>query len=193
MKNYSKLLTIGTLITISLFITACGSGVSQEQYNALNTEKENLQSDYDKLKNDYEKIKVDYTSLLDEKAESILDDAPLQYATAWAKTSYGENVECSSSADSLNVLVHTDISVTSENVTDIINKFISSMKYYKIAYETTPDNLNFKFISVNYLDLDDNAFLSLTIVKTDDTFELNKILVDATQTDTIISGLSSNN
>ena len=67
------------------------------------------------------------------------------------------------------------------------------MKYYKIAYETTPDNLNFKFISVNYLDLDDNAFLSLTIVKTDDTFELNKILVDATQTDTIISGLSSNN
>ena len=177
-----RTLGIFSVTLISLIISACSSGISQEEYDSVVAERDKLQADYDSLNEKY-------TDKLNEEADTLVDDLPLSYANAWASSSFSGETSCSISDKTLFVSVMTQEEISSENVSALWDELLSSVTVYTATAELSPDALDFDNISVAFYD---NNMCGIFQVTIDARAHGSKdVMINSQHLDTVYEGLTS--
>lgn len=170
------------MIVLSLLFMAvlsgCSNGISQSDYDQVISEEESIQKEYDALQESYDKLKTVNADLLKEKAANMAADLPSQYAQAWVDSCFSGNGFCAVSEDTLFVSLLTGKEVNEENVKEMRNELLSSIKVYAYVSKTTPDSFPWKHLSVTFYDSSGAGIFQLTM-DTDESATVRSILVNA--------------
>lgn len=170
-----------------LCLTGCSSGVSQSEYDTLNSSYESLQKDYQELQSQYDKIKADYEASLNEETESLISSLPGEGGQAWATSCYGDDAISFVGGDTLYVAAFTDYDMSADSASKVWESFVSSMRIYGYTAPTSPSMFPFKRIDVTFYAQDGNALAQFS--SNCDDFSLNDVLVNGSHATEIISGL----
>lgn len=168
-----KLLICALLLTFAL--SACSNGVSQEKYNALVTEKEELQDQYDKL------------SKYRDELEAKTNEEQSIYPTVWAQTAFGD--DCIYLIDNpkyMQCIVPGNNTSSTESISTIwknfkrANSLLNTKAIVGMPYEK---------IGIKYLAEDGTALIEFIVTKKDDGYELDSISGDLTKTEDLNSAI----
>lgn len=134
-----KLILIFSLSACISLLSACGSApaeptVSQEDYDSLLQENEQLSSELDE-------VKSKYLDVLDAETEALTDSLPQQYTSAWATTSFGDSAKCTILDSQLITIVPCEYDYSSESVSTIWDEYVAASKTYSVLYLSDPDSL----------------------------------------------------
>ncbi len=178
------------LLLITFAFSACSSGTLQQDYDALLREKTDIENELESYKDKYDSLKSDYEASLNERTETLLNNLPLEFGKAWATSTFGENTECAVLGNYLYVIVHTDYTINEDNISSIMQSYMSALKIYKATYTITPDQLSFKTISVSFLDINNYEIMKLTFENLNGSFKSLNTLVDFVEIEQIVSGIN---
>lgn len=161
------------LLTLSL--SACSNEVSQEKYNALVTEKEELQDQYDKL------------SKYRDELEAKTNEEDTLYPTVWAKTAFGD--DCISLMDNSKYMQ----CIVPGNYTSSVDSISTIWKNFKRANSLLNtkaiEGMPYEKIGIKYLAEDGTALIEFIVTKKDNGYELDSISGDLTKTDDLNSAI----
>jgi len=193
-KNFSKGQKIMKKILLlllftSLFsLTGCSNGISQEEYDSINTEKENLQKELDNLQSEYSEMKSNYESLEQTRKEETMAELDLATVKAWVTASFGDDsIYFVNEPRFLQCISSKKYSLTEDGVTEAWSNTLvaaAALGQYKnkIVYDR---------IAVKYMSDSNNCFLEVILKRDGDTYALEKVLGDIDNSNVIISGLSN--
>lgn len=116
-----KVLIISVLIILG--VSACSSGVSQEEYDKLLAENEELRSQREELASTV-------SENLAAKADEVLKDLERAGAQAWATTSFGEETICTADGTNVIVTVNSSDTYSESTIKQSWNMVLESMKTF---------------------------------------------------------------
>lgn len=183
-----KLLVVSALLSLSLI--GCGSSVSQEDYDS-------LQSKYYSLKDDYDTLKASY-DVLSNRSADITEDIPAQNkifsesyvgAAVWVATAFGEDAKyCElgvigqKSGNTLQVYVPTEYSAS--DASKVFDDVKSSMTSLAIS------GLEYEYISIKFLYPDSTELIDIGLSLDNGDYVLSYISGDLMNASDIINSLN---
>lgn len=145
-----------TMVMCCIVLVMCaGCGVSQEDYDKLQTEKSELDKELDDLRQELDTLKQEYEKtnkeLLDEKTEELDEERKHSYAKAWAITYFGEDcLVLMDGEEYLQIVSQESYTATLEGVQAVWKRCLNSMgglglyvdqiKYNKIGIKFQQSN-----------------------------------------------------
>lgn len=186
MKKY--ILPLLTIL-LSLTLTACGSGISEEDYESIVNENASLKSEIESLTAENQSLSDSNKKLLDEKTEQVVDQIPDTYSTAWAKAAFGDDTICFASDDSkhLQCIAGNTYAISNEGISDLWSDLLLSLT--TLAY--VKDSISHELISIKFLDPSGVYVLEVTLNLNGDSDMLQAIMCNAIHSDVIIPALQS--
>lgn len=178
------------LLTICiLFLTACGSGISSEEYEGIVAENASLKSQIESLTAENQSLSDNNKKLLDEKTSQVVDQIPDSYSTAWATAAFGDDSICFSSADKKNLqcIAGNTYSISNEGISDLWSDLLLSLT--TLAY--VKDSISCELISIKFLDPSGVYIIEVTLDLNEDTEMLRAIMCNAIYADVIIPALQN--
>lgn len=177
-----KKVLISLLISISIFLlSACSSGIPQEDYDLLSAENESLKAENQSLLDQY-------NELLDSHATQLIEQTSYTAASSWATTSFGDNSLCL--ADDTNKFFQcisgNTYSISSDGVSDLWSDLLASIK--TLAYVN--EIIQYETISVKFLDPSGTYILDVTLDMSGNSDMLNAVMCNIMYSDIIISALT---
>lgn len=170
------------IISLSIFLlSACSSGVSQEDYDLLTAENESLKSENQSLLNQY-------NELLDSHSAQLMEQTSYTAAASWATTSFGDNSLCL--ADDTNkyfqCISGNTYSISSDGISALWSDLLTSIK--TLAYVN--EIIQYETISIKFLDPSGIYILDVTLDMSGNSDMLNAVMCNIMYSDIIISALT---
>ena len=183
MKKYAF-----SLLAICLsMLTACGSGISPEEYDSIVAENASLKSEVESLTSENQSLSDSNKKLLDEKTTQVVDQIPDSYSTAWATAAFGDDSICFSSSDKkhLQCIAGNTYSISNGGISDLWSDLLLSLT--TLAY--VQDSISCELISIKFLDPSGVYILEVTLDLNEDAEMLRAIMCNAIYADVIIPAL----
>lgn len=176
-------------LALLLLLTACGNGISSEDYEAVVAENTSLKSEIESLTAENESLSESNKELLDEKTEQVMDQLPDAYSTAWVKAAFGDNSICFSGDDNkhLQCIAGNTYSISSEGISDLWSDLLLSLT--TLAY--VKDSISHEIISIKFLDPSGTYILEVTLNLNEDSDMLQAIMCNVVHADVIIPALQN--
>ncbi|MBC5711948.1 hypothetical protein H8S75_28890 [Hungatella sp. L12] len=176
-------------------ISACSKGVSQEEYESLASQNNELMSEVQLLSAEKESLADEYESLsnisnelLDEKKERVLNQMDDSYANAWITTSFGSNSTCfSDNVSLLQCSAGNVYPITEEGIAKIYSDLLNSMTTLALVQ----DNIKYDMISIKFHNVAGTCAMEISLKKQNGSFTLDTIMCNASYTSTIITALNN--
>lgn len=184
-----KALVLLTILLLPVF-AACNNGITQEEYNSVLVENEQLRSENDSLSDQIEELEsekleltqnvIDYVA---ENAQTQKEDINLEYNQKYVKLIteqiYGENCSFAIIDNSLYISAFYPQDYSDElyeKMTEDIGYFGSLYNYTKS--DAPDDILDFNLISIYCFDKNSNGIVSVSFTQDDDAIQLKDILLN---------------
>lgn len=176
-----KTLTAAIISLSILLLSACSSGVLQEDYDLLTAENESLKSENQSLLNQY-------NELLDSHSAQLMEQTSYTAAASWATTSFGDNSLCL--ADDTNkyfqCISGNTYSISSDGISALWSDLLTSIK--TLAYVN--EIIQYETISIKFLDPSGIYILDVTLDMSGNSDMLNAVMCNIMYSDIIISALT---
>lgn len=183
-----KILPSFLSVMLMLFLSACSSGISQSDYDALASENESLKSEVESLTSENESLSHKYNELLDEHSSQLVEDTSHVATVAWANTSFGNKSICMADEDGkhLQCIAGNTYPITPDGITNLWSDLLMSVK--TLAY--TNELIKYETISVKFLDPSGTYILDITLDTGGNSDMLKAMMCNVMYADTIIPALS---
>lgn len=169
-----KLIICALFLTFAL--TACSNGVSQEKYNTLATEKEELQKKYDEVAKKRNELA---TKLIEQENAKNEEETKAISPSIWAKTSFGE--DCIYLIDNQKYM-QCIVPGNYTSSTDSISAIWKNIRMPNLLLNTEAiSDISYEKIAVKYLAEDGTALIEFILRKVNDGYELDSITGDLTK------------
>jgi hypothetical protein len=129
-------------IILTIALTGCEKQVSQEEYDTLKVNYENLKSEHDNLKIDYnglqdknETMKNSLEEYMSQYAATLTENLDEDYVSAWGKSAFGENIQCGKINDDKTQLIIPITNVESESIQMIMNAMYDNIELLKFSFD----------------------------------------------------------
>lgn len=202
-------------ILSALLLCSCSSGVSQEDYNKIVSEKESLAAEKESLTEEKESLAAEKESLADQFSEykTISEEMRKDYeklllnsvgsvnekisnkyieaGMAWATASFDGNVTCASHNDStLLVSVFTEETPSEATASDFWEQFkLSAFTYAQIAKDY-PKTYPFNLVCVDFYTNDNDGFIQFSFTYDGSESTLKGIMSNISYLSEIDAGLN---
>lgn len=199
-------------LSIVLFLSSCG--VSQKEYDelqsecvSLNQETESLSNQISSLSTQIESLSITNESLVTEneslsaqveslteyKASQDMESMNQSYIKDWAVTSFGDNSVCFSDDTGLYLQCVSEktYSISKDGIIQLWSDYIDSTSLLGVTLTTYPDKINYSRISVKFLDPSGTYILEITMKQQDDSYVFDYLSFNLQYTDTILPALIS--
>ena len=156
--------------------TCVGCGVSQEDYDKLQTEKNELDEELEASRQQLETLKQDYEKtkkeLLDEKTQKLDEDRKHSFARAWAATYFGE--DCLVLIDGekyLQLVSQEPYSATLEGVQTVYKQCLNSMSGLGVYV----DQIKYNKIGLKFQQTNGEELIEFVLRRENGTYVLDSI------------------
>jgi outer membrane murein-binding lipoprotein Lpp len=178
------------LIICALFLTlalsACSNGISQEKYDTLVTEKEELQKKYDEVSKKRDELAakvIEHGNTNAEKESKAI--AP----SVWAKTSFGE--DCIYLIDNPKYM-QCIVPGNNTSSTESISAIWKNIKTASLLLNTKAvEDIDYEKIAVKYLAEDGTALIEFVLIKQSDGYELDNVSGDLTKATSLSDAITT--
>lgn len=199
-------------LSIALFLSSCG--VSQEEYDELQTECVSLNQENESLSNqisslstqieslsitndslvtENESLSAQVESLTEYKANQVMESMNLSYIKTWAVTAFGDNSICYSddTGSYLQCVSEKTYSISKDGIIQLWSDYIDSVASLGVTLKTYPDKINYSKISVKFFDPSGTYILEITMKQQDDSYVFDYLSFNLQYTDTILPAIAS--
>lgn len=177
-------------IAIILSLTACGNGLSSKNYDDLLNEKSELATDYATLKSEYDVLNEKYLDELDKNEKFVSEKIPLDFASPWAKSSFGDSTSCAID-DKSHLFVNIPTNYTANDALKMFDDIKKSLSTWVLIDSPNSNTSYYSYVTFTFYDNYQNGIVSYTFDNRNKKMNLKTIMGDLTQTDELVAGMSN--
>lgn len=168
-----------SLLLVIIGVVLVGCGISQEDYDALTTENENLRKDLETsnqeleaLKQEYENMESKYQELMNEKAERASKEMEQATARALAVTYFGDDcLVLTGGGEYLQIVPQESYTASLEGVQAIYKQLLS----FSVGLAVYIDNVNYERIGIKFQQDGGKELIEFVLKREDDSYILESI------------------
>lgn len=175
------------IISLTLLLSACGGGISAEEYADVVSENTSLKAEIESLSAENQSLSDKNMELLDQNTEQFMEQHSDIATTAWINTSFGDDSLCLSDSNHqyLQCIAGNTYSISDEGISDLWDDLLLSLT--TLAY--IKDSIPYQIISIRFLDPSGEYILDITLNVDEDTNMMHAIMCNALKSDIILPAL----
>lgn len=172
------------MITSMLFLSACGSSISVEDYASVVNENASLKAEIESLSAEKQSLSDKNKELLNEETDKVIEEYHDATTTAWIETSFGDDSVCFSDPNHqyLQCIASNTYSITEKGISDLWDNLLLSMNTLSLCKDAIP----YRIVSVRFLDPSGEHILDIILDMNEESNIMKSMTCNITYANTVI-------